>query len=117
MKKIYVAALLVVLCMSSAYADALQEKYTPTRQEWVKCYFSQQIQCKTNYWEKRYAHNVIVYEKEKLISIALTLANGQDELTEEQKESACNDIKALAESLRNIYDWLKDYKVQVQFVL
>ena len=98
------------------HAGELDKPYSPTRKEWLEISIFNNIKIRTDSWNRRISSLVWVKEKENTIFITLTLANGEDELSEQARSEYVSRIKNDVMGFIERYDWAKDLKVYVQFM-
>lgn len=113
--KYSLGVLLALLLSFSAFAEGLNEPYTPTRKEWLEISIFNAIKDRTDPWKQGIGFIVWVVEKENTVFVTLTQANGQDEMKEESEKNYVDTIKKDIEQVLQRYEWSKDLKIFVQF--
>ena len=87
----------------------------PTREEWLEVYTTHKIKQWTDLWKQRVAVRVAIIPKVQEIVITLTSANGQEEISQSAKNVYAHDIETIVKGLLENYDWVKNYKLIVQY--
>jgi len=86
-----------------------QTEYLPDRIEWARMVIRNDLMELTDLWEKRYATNVIIFDKDKEIGVLITAANGEEPIDNPVyfRETVRPTIELSVEK----FNWLKDYKL------
>lgn len=113
--KYSLGALLTLLLSVTAFAEGLNESYTPSRKEWLEITIFKAIKDKTDPWKQRIGFMVWVGEKENTVFVTVTQSNGQDEMTEKSEKNYVDTIKKEIEQVIQRYEWSKGLKILVQF--
>ena len=115
-------ALLVVLVVLSFWYLGRAARH-PTQEEWLEVYTAHHIHQLIDLWEQRISVRVVVASKSngkpltpREIVVTLTEANGQEPLSQAEKDEYVRRVRELAESLLKDYRVVRAFKVTVQFV-
>lgn len=107
-----VAAL--VSTISAASAADWSAQYSPTRKEWLELSLSKRIADVTDLWERRIGVGVAVFPSEKIISIVLAAANGQESLSSTNCANYIGVIRKIADGHIKKYGWAKGAAVEIR---
>jgi len=120
MKKIIILPILLVFILllgAGCISNSIKTTIThPTQEEWLEVYITHGITEVTDLWEQRIAIRTGIFKQDKEIVITLSSANGQSPLGASQKTSYEKSVKSIVQEIIKNYDWVKNYKIIVQFI-
>lgn len=88
----------------------------PTKEEWLEVYITHKIKQFTDLYAQRIAVQVAIVSKAKEIVITLTSANEQEEISQSAQNNYVHDVERTVKSILEEYDWVKNYKLTVQYI-
>ena len=88
----------------------------PTKDEWLEVYITHKIKQFTDLYAQRIAVRVAIVSKTKEIVITFTSANGQEEISQSAQNNYVHDVERTVKSILEEYDWVKNYKLTVQYI-
>jgi hypothetical protein len=117
MKSFGIFLLLSAIVLSSQNLSSdLDKPYSPSRKEWLELTTFKTIKDLTDPWQTRVSSMILVKEKENMVIITLTEANGEDPLSSSSKSEYVTMVKNAIESLLKSFEWAKGMTVRVQFI-
>lgn len=113
-------SLLIIFVFSACLIIPLIAKDTsvehPTKEEWLEVYITHKIKQFTDLYADRIAIRVAIIPKHKEIVVTLTLANGQEEMSQAAKKIYCDEVEKIVKSVLITYSSAKNYKLIVQYI-
>ena len=88
----------------------------PTREEWLEVYMTHKIKQFTDLYAQRIAVPVVIVSEAKEIVITLTSANEQEEMSQTAKKIYVDEVEKIIKPILKKYDWVKNYKLTVQYI-
>jgi len=123
MKKTFIAGGLFLfifgLCIIFSKFLPLKELFAnehPTKEEWLEVYITHKIKQSTDLWQQRISVDVLIRPKEKVISITLASANGQDEISQSAKDGYIHSVEIIVKAIVENYDCTPNYKLSVNYL-
>lgn len=87
----------------------------PTKEEWLEVYITHKIKQFSDYYAERIVVRVAISPKHQEIVITLTLANGQEEMSQPANKIYCDEVEKIVKAVLVTYNWAQNYKLAVQF--
>ncbi len=113
MKKIitsFIAGIIFALIVLFAVSQTV---FLPDKNDWLNLMVTHNIRFRIDSWEKRYGITPIIYNDKKILSIGITAANGEEQITPEEAVVIKPQIEGIAETTLENYKWAKNYTVEV----
>ncbi len=116
MKKIIIGFVCGLVLVLAVIIAVLTTMFVPNKNDWLKVEITHDIRFRVDSWEKRYGVTPIIYADDKILSIGITAANGEDQITPEEAEIIKPQVESIAELTLEKYKWAKEYTVEVNIL-
>ncbi|MBU0577800.1 hypothetical protein KJ742_02860 [Patescibacteria group bacterium] len=113
MKKTISSFIAGIVFASVIFFVVSQTVFLPDKNEWLEVMVTHNIRFRIDSWEKRYGITPIIYEDKRILSIGITAANGEEQITDEEAVVIKPQIESIAEATLENYKWAKNYTVEV----